>query len=84
MPDTHDKKDSRLILFHGFNEEEARFLLRLIRANLEKNSDIAFCTTTEKNLEWKLKDLIKDVTEEHAYMVALEEKNKNEREQTST
>ena len=75
------KKMDKLILFHGFNEEEARFLLRLIRNNLENNNDIAFCMSTETNLEWKLKDLVKDVTEEHAYMVALEEKHRQEREE---
>ncbi len=81
-PDVPNGND-KLILFHGFNEEEARFLLRLVKENLENSKDIAFCMSTETNLEWKLRDLVKDVTEEHAYMVALEEKNKKEREAQS-
>ena len=84
MSDELKEKNGRLILFHGFNEEEARFLLRLVRENLENHSDIAFCMSTAKNMEWKLKELIKDVTEEHAYMVALEEQKKKDREESST
>lgn len=30
--------------------------------------EVAFCTTTDRNLTWPLKKLIEDVTEEHAYM----------------
>ena len=29
--------------------------------------------TTENNLEWKIRDLIADVTEEHAYMMKMED-----------
>ena len=83
MSDSSEEKNNRLILFHGFNEEEARFLLRLVKGNLENHSDIAFCMSTAKNMEWKLKDLIKDVTEEHAYMVAYEEQKKKERDEPS-
>ena len=63
----------KLIMFHGFNQEEALGLLKMIKANLAEPREVAFCMTTENNLEWKIRDLIADVTEEHAYMIKMED-----------
>lgn len=63
----------KLIMLHGFSQEEALGLLRMIKANQEDPREIAFCMTTETNMEWKIKDLIADVTEEHAYMLKMED-----------
>ena len=62
----------KLIMLHGFSQEEALGILRMIKANQEDPKEIAFCMTTETNMEWKIKDLIADVTEEHAYMLKME------------
>jgi Domain of unknown function (DUF3783) len=63
----------KLIMFHGFNQEEALGLLKMIKANLAEPREVAFCMTTENNLDWKIRDLIADVTEEHAYMMKMED-----------
>ena len=75
-----EKKKGRVVVFHGFSEEESRTLLRLIRENMEDGRGIAFCMSTPVNLEWKLKDLFEDVSEEHEYMIDFEEKRKKERQ----
>lgn len=63
----------KLIMLHGFSQEEALGLLRMIKANQEDPRSVAFCMTTETNMDWKIKDLIADVTEEHAYMMKMED-----------
>ena len=67
----------KLIMFHGFNQEEALGLLKMIKANLPDPREVAFCMTTEKNLAWKIRDLIADVTEEHAYMIKMEDERRS-------
>ena len=63
----------KLIMFHGFNQEEALGLLKMIKANLADPREVAFCMSTETNLDWKLRELIADVTEEHTYMMKMED-----------
>ncbi len=42
--------------------------MRGVRSVVSDPRSVAFCTSTPKNLEWKVKDLITDVVEEHRYM----------------
>ena len=69
----------KLIMFNGFEQEEVVSLMRLIKANVQVPREIAFCMTTRQNAEWKVRDLIADVTEEHAYMLKMEEERAEER-----
>jgi hypothetical protein len=39
-----------------------------VRSVVADPGRVAFCMSTRNNLEWKVKDLLKDVTEEHEYM----------------
>lgn len=66
MPETEPK----IVFLHGCTDEEIRGLLKATRAALgpERYREFAFCTSTPTNLEWKLKDLVADVWEEHEYM----------------
>jgi hypothetical protein len=70
----------KLIMFHGFDQDEVVGLMRLLKANMPQPRDVAFCMTTENNLEWKIRDLISDVLEEHEYMLKMEEARAAERE----
>lgn len=59
------KHDQKIIVLHGFEPEEALAALRALKSALPSAGDAAFATTTKTNLEWKLKDLIEHVSEEH-------------------
>ncbi len=68
------KLDSKIVIFHGLSDKEAALLMRLIKQNVERPEDFIFAVTTEHSLNWKVKDLIHELEEEHAYF------RKNERE----
>lgn len=60
--------NSKVVFLHGFTQEEITRIIRGVRSVVEDSGSVAFCMSTEKNLEWKVKDLMADVTEEHEYM----------------
>jgi hypothetical protein len=57
--------EQKIIILHGFEPEETLVAMRALKAALPSASEAAFATTTETNLEWKLKDLVEHVSEEH-------------------
>ena len=64
--------DAPVVLLHGFNNEQALALMRAAKkaaaeAGLDPSS-VAFAMTTPTNVEWKVADLLTEVTEEHEYM----------------
>jgi hypothetical protein len=58
----------KVVFMHGFSQEEMARIIRGVKSIVEDPGAVAFCMSTENNLEWKVKDLIADVTEEHDYM----------------
>ncbi len=60
--------DQRVVMIHGFSREETVLIMRAIKSAVQDPSGVAFTTTTPTNLEWKVKDLIDEVRQEHAYM----------------
>ena len=64
------EKDTKVILLHGCSNEEIQGILGAMKKVFghERYRDFAFCTSTPTNLEWKLKEIISDVWEEHEYM----------------
>jgi hypothetical protein len=67
----------KLIMLHGFTQEEALRCIRAVKAASEDPKSIAFCMTTETNLDWKVKELIAEVLEEHTYMMQQQAKKEN-------
>ena len=61
-------KGYRVVLFHGFSQDEMGRIMRGIKSVADDPGKVAFCMSTENNLDWKIRDLIEDVTEEHDYM----------------
>jgi hypothetical protein len=59
------RNDQKIVVLHGFEPEEALAAMRALKAALPSAGDAAFATTTETNLEWRLKDLVEHVSEEH-------------------
>ena len=58
----------RVVFMHGFSHDEVVRIMRGVKSVVGDPETVAFCMSTENNLEWKISDLINDVTEEHDYM----------------
>jgi len=52
-------------IFNGFDNSSVGSTINEIRRLLRK--ECVFATTTESNLNWKLEDLLAELTEEHDY-----------------
>jgi hypothetical protein len=60
--------EPKVLLMHGFDQDEALAIMRAVKAAVKRPEDIAFAMTTETNREWKVEDLIEHVGEEHEFM----------------
>ncbi len=58
-------EDQKIVILHGFEQEEVLAALRALKAALPSARDAAFATTTPTNLGWRLSDLLEHVAEEH-------------------
>ena len=68
MKEAKSAADLKVVFMHGFSQEEISRIMRGVKSIVEDPGAVAFCMSTDNNLDWKVRDLIKDVTEEHAYM----------------
>ncbi|RKX82388.1 MAG: DUF3783 domain-containing protein [Spirochaetes bacterium] len=55
------------MIFHGLSDEEAAFYMKLIKQSSKQPKSFIFAMTTPTSLEWKVKDLIAELKEEHDY-----------------
>ena len=58
----------KVVVMHGFTQEEAVAAMRAIKVALQVQNEVAFAMSTETNLAWKLSDLVEHVLEEHEFM----------------
>lgn len=58
----------KIVFMHGFTQDEMGRILRGVKSIVDDPGKVAFCMSTKNNLDWKIRDLIDDVTEEHEYM----------------
>jgi len=61
-------REGKLILLHGFSNQEAVTMMRAVKTATSDPGEIAFAITTPTNLEWKIKDLVDQVRFEHEYL----------------
>ncbi len=57
----------KTIIFHGFSHEELNLLMKTIKEVIDIPGKIIMAVTTPTSLEWKLKDLIEELSKEHRY-----------------
>ena len=57
--------EERIVVLHGFTQEEAGLIMRAVKGSVAAAADAAFAMTTETNLEWRLSALVEHVSEEH-------------------
>ncbi len=60
--------EDKVIFINGFTQDETVAIMRAVKAVIENPGDTAFAMGTETNRQWIVKDLIKEVREEHIYM----------------
>ena len=58
----------KVVLLHGYTDEQAYQIMRVIKSLGIEPENTAFATTTPSNLEWKVADLIEHLAQEHEYM----------------
>lgn len=63
----HESGD-RVVFLHGFSQDEIKKILSAVKLAFDKPLDVAFCMSTQNNMNWKVKDLISDVREDHEYL----------------
>lgn len=63
-----DMKSGKMVLMHGFSQEEALLAMRAVKAALGTEKGVAFAMSTETNLTWLVSDLVEHVLEEHEAM----------------
>jgi len=64
----------KIIIIHGFSNDEVVALMRAAKAALPAAKDAIFCTTTPTTMQWKLKDLLDHMVLEDAQMKAMNQK----------
>lgn len=57
--------DQRIVILHGFTNEEAAAALTALKGAIPAAKDAAFATTTATNMGWKVADLVAHIAEEH-------------------
>lgn len=60
--------ESKVIFINGFSKEETVKIMRAVKGVIENPGDTAFCMGTETNREWIVKDLLREVSEEHEFI----------------
>ena len=60
--------NEKVILINGFSKDETMEIMRAVKNVLKNPQQVAFCMGTESNMQWKVKDLIEQVAEEHRRM----------------
>jgi len=62
--------DRKVIIMNGFDYREIDLIMRAVKRELGKETEIIFAKTTENSLKMKVGALIEDLTEDHEYLKA--------------
>ncbi|HOJ98948.1 MAG TPA: DUF3783 domain-containing protein [Termitinemataceae bacterium] len=64
--------ETPVVFLHGFSREQLGAIMRAVKAVAAETGmdpkEIAFATSTPTNMEWKVRDLIDEVRQEHEYL----------------
>ncbi|MDA3939051.1 MAG: DUF3783 domain-containing protein [Spirochaetia bacterium] len=67
-------RPAKVIYFHGFERDDVFKIIKAIKGSVSNPGEIAFSTATPTNLEWKIKDMVAEVREDHAFIKEQENK----------
>ena len=76
-----DNSQEKVIYFHGFERDDVFKIIKAIKGSVSNPGEIAFSTSTPTNLEWKIKDMVAEVREDHAFFKEQEKKKKPNKNQ---
>lgn len=62
--------DRKVIIINGFDYTQIDLIMRAVKRELGKETEIIFAKTTENSLKMKVGALIDDLTEDHEYLKA--------------
>lgn len=69
METTEQIQDSgNVVILHGFTKEQIFAVMHAIKRELGSSADVAFAMTTPHSLQMKLGDVVKDISQDHAYL----------------
>ncbi len=71
-------KEQPVILFHGFSGEQLNNLIDTLKHSPSFSSNIIMATTTPTSVQWCIKDLLLELSEERAALKELNQKKKSE------
>ena len=60
--------DRKVIIMNGFDYAEIDLIMRAVKRELGKETEIIFAKTTENSLKMKVGALIEDLAEDHEYL----------------
>ncbi|MCK5879036.1 MAG: DUF3783 domain-containing protein [Holophagae bacterium] len=69
-------KEQPVILFHGFSAADLNVLIDTLKQSTAFDSNIIMATTTATSIQWRIKDLLIELSEER---VALKNLNRNQK-----
>lgn len=58
-------QSQKTVILHGFSQEEALAVMRLVKSAASDPAGLIFAMTTEQSLERPLKQTLADLAEEH-------------------
>jgi len=61
------EESQKTVILHGFSQEEALAVMRLVKGASSDPAGLIFAMTTEQSLERPLKQTLADLAEEHGY-----------------
>jgi len=76
-----DSSHEKVIYFHGFERDDVFKIIKAIKGSVGNPGEIAFSTSTPTNLEWKIKDMVAEVREDHAFFKEQEKKKNQKKKQ---
>ena len=71
-------KEQPVILFHGFSGEQLTNLIDTLKHSPSFYGNIIMATTTPTSVQWCIKDLLLELSEERAALKELNQKKKSE------
>jgi hypothetical protein len=57
--------DTKVVLLHGFTDEEARAVMGAVKSLVLPAGSVAFAMSTPTNVGWRVGELLAHVSEEH-------------------
>ena len=62
--------NNKIVILNGFSDDEIVNIMRAVKKLFAQPRELIFAKTTKNSIEMKLKDLMEDMSEDHAYLAA--------------